>query len=385
MKIKGKVILYSLVAVLFCGVFLTPFTYADDTLSNLKDKLNNITSDKNDLQNQLNQGKKESSALSAEIQALEKKIYAAQSEINGLEKSLNTTKQEITTTLAELEKLEGEISQQNDELNSRLRTMYKNGEVGMLTVLLGSGSVSEMMTNMDMVERIYKADADLLASIQGQYAEVDAKKQKLQALKDTLEAQQADIEAKKTSLQNDKNDVSAKKKEVDADNKELAAQVDAINKEAAALTAQIQKLTNPNTPYAGGTMCWPSQASTRVTSPFGNRIHPILKVTKMHTGIDIGAAGGTNILAANSGTVITAGWNNSYGYMVMIDHGGGIVTLYAHSSKLLVSKGDFVARGQVIALVGSTGMSTGNHLHFEVRVNGVYKNPLDYVSTSVRK
>ena len=110
------------------------------------------------------------------------------------------------------------------------------------------------------------------------------------------------------------------------------------------------------------------------------RNHPILKVPKMHTGIDIGAGSGTDILAANAGTVITAGWNNSYGYMVMIDHGGGIVTLYAHASKLLVSTGNVVARGQTIAKVGSTGMSTGPHLHFEVRLNGVYKNPLDYVS-----
>ena len=127
-------------------------------------------------------------------------------------------------------------------------------------------------------------------------------------------------------------------------------------------------------------MIWPSAASRRITSPFGNRLHPILKIYKFHSGIDIGASYGTNILAANSGTVIKAGYNSSYGYMVMIDHGGGIVTLYAHSSKLLVSTGDVVARGQVIALIGSTGRSTGPHLHFEVRVNGAYQNPLNYVS-----
>ncbi|HVI41383.1 MAG TPA: M23 family metallopeptidase, partial [Anaerovoracaceae bacterium] len=122
-----------------------------------------------------------------------------------------------------------------------------------------------------------------------------------------------------------------------------------------------------------------SASSTRVTSEFGMRYHPILKVNKMHTGIDIGAASGTKVLAANSGTVIKAGWNNSYGNVVMIDHGGGIVTLYAHNSKLLVSTGDVVAKGQNISLVGSTGNSTGPHIHFEVRVNGEYKNPRDWL------
>ena len=124
-------------------------------------------------------------------------------------------------------------------------------------------------------------------------------------------------------------------------------------------------------------MSWPVQG--RITSPFGYRIHPILKTKELHTGIDIAATSGTTVVAANGGTVIKSGWNNSYGNLLMIDHGGGIVTLYAHNSSLLVRVGDVVSKGQAVSKVGSTGMSTGPHLHFEVRVNGQYKNPMDWL------
>ena len=130
-------------------------------------------------------------------------------------------------------------------------------------------------------------------------------------------------------------------------------------------------------------MCWPSAASSYITSPFGYRIHPIYGSYKFHTGIDIGAYGGSNILAANSGRVMTVVYNygtTGYGCYVMVDHGGGIVTLYAHCSAILVQVGQYVERGQVIARVGTTGASTGNHLHFEVRVDGQYQEPLQYVT-----
>ena len=126
-------------------------------------------------------------------------------------------------------------------------------------------------------------------------------------------------------------------------------------------------------------MTWPLPGFYSVTSYFGNRLHPVLKVYKMHTGVDIAGAGcnGKNVVAAADGKVITAGWISGYGYTVMIDHGGGVVTLYAHSQKLLVKVGDQVKAGQAIMLVGSTGYATGPHLHFEVRINGKYVNPLD--------
>ncbi len=368
--------------VLLLALLATPLSFADDIddqINEATEKKDELDANKKDTQSQLAAGKQKVTQLTGEITALDNKIYKAQVEINDLNKEINKTKEQINDALARLQAKEAEVQTQNDALNDRLRAMYKNGNAGMLSVLLGSTSMSDLLTNMDMVERVYESDENLLSTLRTQYSEIDQEKQGLQTLKDKLIAQQEEVKSKKAALEADQENVKEKRSQVQASNEELSRQIDALNREAKALEAEILRLQSQKA-YAGGGMMWPSQASRRITSPFGNRVHPILKVYKFHTGIDIGAAAGTNILAANSGTVIKAGYNNSYGYMVMIDHGGGIVTLYAHSSKLLVKTGDEVKKGQVIALIGSTGMSTGPHLHFEVRINGVYQNPLDYVS-----
>jgi murein DD-endopeptidase MepM/ murein hydrolase activator NlpD len=376
LKTKLKIFCYFTIVVLCCAFFFTNFGYASSTEKDELDKINEQIDDK---QSELSQGKKKASALQSEIKSLEKNIYAAEVGLNSLQRNINSSKTLIVQALGELSELEEDIASQNEGLNARLRTMYKNGEVGILTVLLGSLDMSDFMTNLDMVQRIYDNDTEILASLENQYTKVIDQKIELQTLKENLLSQQTEESTRQESLKISKGTVQSKKSEVDADNAVLTHQIDSLNAEANALTAKILGLQGDGN-YIGGIMCWPSESSTRISSPFGNRLHPILRIYKLHTGIDIAARSGTNILAANAGTVISAGWNNGYGYMVMVDHGGGIVTLYAHSSKLLVRKGNVVARGQAIAKVGSTGMSTGPHLHFEVRVNGIYKNPLDYVS-----
>ena len=382
-KIRAKVTLWSVALAMVAAVMLTPFAKAA-TIDDWQNQLNNKNKQKDQIQEELNQSKKDLEAAEKELNALDQKIYQAGVELNQLTGELNETKAEIVKGLEELEQLKKDIEKQNDDLNARLRSMYKNGDVGMLSVVFGSSSMSDVLTNMDMVQRIYNADAELLKSIQEQYDLVDAQNRKLEALKVQLEEQQAVIAEKKSALEADEAEARARRNALQADADSLQKQYDAVKKEADSISETIKVLQSQNTQYIGGAMCWPSQASTRITSPFGWRYLSLLGGRNYHTGVDIGAAGGTNILAANSGKVIKAGWNNSYGYMVMIDHGGGIVTLYAHSSKLLVKTGDVVARGQVIALIGSTGMSTGNHLHFEVRVNGKYQNPLNYITPSVR-
>jgi murein DD-endopeptidase MepM/ murein hydrolase activator NlpD len=180
--------------------------------------------------------------------------------------------------------------------------------------------------------------------------------------------------AKKDALKQNQSTIAEKKKDVESNNKLLEQYIDGLEAEANRLTAIIIAMQSDEA-YVGGDFLWPVPGYKKVTSEFGERVHPILKTKKLHTGMDIGAPSGTNVVAANAGRVMKAGWNDSYGYLVMIDHGGGIVTLYAHNSSLLVSDGDIVTRGQVISKVGSTGMSTGPHLHFEVRINGEYQDP----------
>ena len=162
---------------------------------------------------------------------------------------------------------------------------------------------------------------------------------------------------------------------------ELQQEIDTYYQQINDIEAEILMLTTANvgSDYAGGAMAWPVPGYSRITSPFGMRTHPITGVYKLHTGTDISAPIGANFIAANSGIVIKAGWNNAYGNMVIIDHGGGVSTLYAHGSEILVQVGQTVQKGDPVLKVGSTGYSTGPHAHFEVRINGEYVNPMNFV------
>ena len=226
-KIRAKVALWSVAFAMIAAVMLTPFSQAA-TIDDWQNQLNNKNKQKEQIQEELNQSKKDLEAVQAELNALEQKIYKAEGEIKSLTVELNETKEEIVKGLEELEQLKKDIEKQNDDLNARLRSMYKNGDVGLLSVVFGSSSMSDVLTNMDMVQRIYNADAELLASIQDQYDLVDAQNQKLEALKVQLEAQQEAVEAKKAALELDRQEVAAKKKEVQADTESLQKQYDAV-------------------------------------------------------------------------------------------------------------------------------------------------------------
>ena len=301
-KIRAKVTLWSVALAMVAAVMLTPFAKAA-TIDDWQNQLNNKNKQKDQIQEELNQSKKDLEAAEKELNALDQKIYQAGVELNQLTGELNETKAEIVKGLEELEQLKKDIEKQNDDLNARLRSMYKNGDVGMLSVVFGSSSMSDVLTNMDMVQRIYNADAELLKSIQEQYDLVDAQNRKLEALKVQLEEQQAVIAEKKSALEADEAEARARRNALQADADSLQKQYDAVKKEADSISETIKVLQSQNTQYIGGAMCWPSQASTRITSPFGWRYLSLLGGRNYHTGVDIGAAGGTNILAANSGKV----------------------------------------------------------------------------------
>lgn len=371
---KGRLICYSLTFVLFASIWSMGLSFA----GNEQDRLDSINSQKNDVQGQLEQGKKEAKKLNSEIAELEQQINAAETQIANIQGSIGKTKSSIAVAEKNLKAVQEQMLEQNGNMNDRLVAMYKNDDMSMLEVLLGSSNISEFLTNLDLMQRIFENDKQILQTMQEQHDKIDKQKKQLEAMRQKLQQQQQDQASKQSALEASQETVEGKKGEVEKNNAALSAQIDAFNKEAAALEAQIRAMQG-NGVYSGGKLGWPVPGITRVTSEFGYRIHPILNTKKLHTGMDIGAPKNSTVVAAADGTVIMAGWNNSYGNVVMIDHGSGMVTVYAHNTSLLVSKGDTVKRGQAIAKSGTTGMSTGPHVHFEVRINGENKNPRNYL------
>lgn len=354
---------------LLCLSLMSVSVYADNT----QQKLNNVNNQISTVKKQLQEGKKMENALNVEIQQLEGKINSSQAKVNAISGDIGATQVKINEATNELARLQAELTEQNTNLNARLRSMYKNGNIGFVDVLLGSNGIEELMTNLDRVKLIYENDKKVMEELKTQNQVVADSRAQLVALQQSLVAKQNEAKQITAELNADKKEVAGKKAEVANNNKALFEQEQAFLAEANRLKAEILAMQSTGTTYSGGSMAWPAPGNVRITSPFGWRT--LFGRKDFHTGIDIGAKTGSPIVAANNGTVIRAGWNNSYGNVVFIDHGGGIVTVYAHNSELLVSKGDVVTRGQQISKAGSTGNSTGPHLHFEVRKNGDYQNP----------
>jgi murein DD-endopeptidase MepM/ murein hydrolase activator NlpD len=363
-----------LIACLVLSAGALAFSFADE-----EDDLEQVRKEISEAQAKYNEGKKKENALASQIKELDAKISAAQKEISGIQGDINETQQTIKTVERNLAEAEAEIDDQNADIDNRLRAMYMNGEMGMLDIILSAANISEFMSAADMVQKIYESDIRLLENMEEQYAAIEAQKRELEALRQQLVSQQTARINKQNEIEEDKNSAALARIEISEENKRLSQMLDELNEEANRITAEILKKMGTQD-FIGGVMGWPVPGYSKLSSPFGMRNHPTLRVPKMHTGIDIPCPTGTPIVASNGGVVIMAGWNNSYGNVIMVDHGGKIVTLYAHNSSLAAAEGDIVAQGQTIAYAGSTGNSTGPHCHFEVRVNGEYQQPLEWVS-----
>lgn len=346
------------------------------TLSQIRNNIKNK-------QQELNESRAKEKSLGDQVNSLEQQINSKQSDIDELEASISEAQAKLETLEEELAAAEEKVNTQNENLNARLRNMYKNGSVGFIDVLMDSGSFSEFLNNLSLVEKVYTSDQDVLEELQKAYDEIDAKKKEIETLQAELSESKATMEEQKSSLEADKASVEKKKSEIAADSAETQRELDKLEADAQALTSSIRNSgsSSSSSKYNGGIMAWPVPSCHTVSSGYGGRIHPTTGKYKFHGGLDIPGSYGSAIVAANSGKVIWAGnRGDSYGNYVIIDHGGGVSTLYGHSSKVLVSTGQRVSRGQRIANVGSTGRSTGPHCHFEVRINGSRVNPNPYVN-----
>lgn len=351
------------------------------------DELKDAQKKKNQIDSKLNSIAKQKQ----QVQQNKKKIETDKKNIISTQNEQDKQYQQLLSELQQVEKelndLDDSVKDAEDNYNdkkelfkNRLKVMYENSSSNSyLEALIESESITDFFGRLELMSLISKSDKQLVQSLatakQDLEFKLKAKEEVMQTKQDQASSKRKTLDQLKLSRAQLEERLAKSKVELE----KLDKQEDQLLQQSEDIAKQIKNLQKKGTKYSG-TMIWPSTSSRAITSPFGTRWHPVLKKYKTHTSIDIGASNGSSILAANKGTVIFAGWNSAYGNMIIIDHGGGISTLYAHSSKLLVSTGDTVKAGDVIAKVGSTGLSTGPHLHFEVRVNGNPVNPLQYVS-----
>ncbi|HEY9061911.1 MAG TPA: peptidoglycan DD-metalloendopeptidase family protein [Pseudobacteroides sp.] len=358
-------------------ILATALSSTADKLSDTKRQRENINSKINSISKQK---KQEQSKLRS---AIDEKKYITEVQ--------NTKSTEYQELIAEKENLEKEIEEiqnsidetlenykkQEELFKTRLKVMYENASYGKTNTILKSKNITDFFARLKYMQAISKKDKELIEEIKRAKSDIEYKK----SLKEKMKLDKESMIGKKKkqieSLKASRADLENEIREINDKLEKLDEQEDELIKKSKELESQIRSLQR-KVKYIGGNMIWPAPSSHSITSYYGNRFHPVLKKYKMHTGIDIGASSGSSIVAANKGVVIVAGWQSGYGNTVIIDHGGGIATLYAHCSKLLVSTGQSVDAGAVIAKVGSTGLSTGPHLHFEVRRNGATVNPLQY-------
>lgn len=349
--------------------------------SSTKSKQEKIENQIDKKEEQIDENKKKTNDLKEKISTLESSIKATESDLASLRTEISAMNKKTAAINAKVAKLEKKIDEQQETLDTRLRSMYKNGNLGIIQVLLGSVSIQEFMSNFKLIKELHKSDTTILKELEENHKEVEAKKIELDSLAAKLKSHEASQVKKQQQLKADKVEVAAAKAKIEADTSVLYKEIDKLNAESERLSGEIAGMQDSNAKYTGsGKFQWPFPGYSRVSSEYGYRTHPITGKKKFHSGIDLAGSSGKSIVAAEAGTVISAGWNSGgYGNMVIIDHGSGISTVYAHNSSLTVSKGAKVKRGQTIAKCGSTGFSTGPHLHFEVRVNGSTQNPRSWI------
>ena len=347
-------------------------------------------------QKQENQGKREQAEKDLEyvqeelseavvkIQELDDKIRTAENEIAGMDEKLIDLQTKVEETTQNLQIVQKNYDENKKIMENRLVVMYECGDVTYLDLLLRSSNLVEFLSNYYIIEEIVRSDNELLASIEKEKDEIETTKKQLEQQKAELKLLKVKQEQTRIIMQNNK---TIQQNEIDklSDNeKELQQKIQEYKDEEARIENLIKLASGQytyNGEYSGGVMAWPiAKEGPYITSNYGTREHPIQGIIKTHTGIDIGNAGfGAPVIAAADGIVSMASYYGGYGNCVMINHGNGISTLYGHGQKILTTVGAEVKKGDLIMEVGSTGLSTGPHLHFEVRINGVHTNPLQYL------
>lgn len=360
-------------------------------LAGAKEQVKDLKSGLTDVQRIKDELESTKSDLNAYITQLDAQLTDITMKIDEYNRLIESKEAEIEQSRLDLEEAERVQQDQYESMKKRIKFMYESGDNMYLDMLFGAGNFSDMISKADYIEMLSAYDRRKLNEyietteyVNACKEQFEAEKEVLDAAKEAVETEQANVNELMDAKEQEVNSVSAEISDKEAQIKEYEEYINEMNAEIKALekaiAEEIAALEEANRrQYNGGMFQWPCPAYTRISDDYGNRIHPILGVEKFHNGIDLAAPYGSSILAAYDGDVVAADYSSSMGNYVMISHGSGIYTIYMHASALYVSKGQSVSKGQTIAAVGSTGRSTGNHLHFSVRANGSYVSPWGYL------
>lgn len=350
-----------------------------DELGDAEQRQQEIVNQQIKSQGQLNSLTFTADTIKTKLNQLSGQINVAKKSLSDKQVAYSQTMAQVQLVQQELEKNQKELDARRQALGLRVKGIYEDGQISYLGLLFQSSDLGDFITRMEYLNKLIANDQNLLTDIQQQKDKMTQKKQDLEVIRDRmaqLRAQavvaEADLNTKKqqqqVALEQNKNSQQA-----------IFDENDKLEAESNALTEKIRKIQAVRTGGVIGTInYWPVTGYYEISSPFGWRIHPITGKKSLHTGVDLPAPTGTPIHAAGAGVVIFSGWYGGYGNAIIVDHGGGISTLYGHQSQLSASEGQEVTVGKTIGYVGSTGFSTGPHLHFEVRVNGNPTDPLQY-------
>lgn len=378
MKISGRGKALNLALSLLISLSVTGTALADD----LEDQLADLQRQAEEQQAKTNEASAKVENVSERLRQIQEELRVATAEYKEVKGQLDSVEDKISDNTELLEKTEADLKVKNKKLQKRVRDIYINGQISYVDVLFGAKDFADLMTRMDVLKRIIKHDYDLIMKVKEEKATVENTRAQLEKDKAEAEVLVADAQAKKAKVEDKESEqqVLLDQAIYDRDTSErMYEEIMAASQEVANMIrrSQMSSAGYSGAPAGAGGMIWP--ISGPITSEFGWRTHPIFGTARFHSGLDIGGDYGMPIYAAASGTVIYAGWISGYGNAVIIDHGGGVTTLYGHNDSLNVSEGENVAQGQVIAMCGSTGNSTGPHCHFEVRENGEPVSPYGYL------
>ena len=378
MKISGRGKALNLALSLLISLSVTGTALADD----LEDQLADLQRQAEEQQAKTNEASAKVESVSERLRQIQEELRVATAEYKEVKGQLDSVEDKISDNTELLQKTEADLKVKNKKLQQRVRDIYINGQISYVDVLFGAKDFADLMTRMDVLKRIIKHDYDLIMKVKEEKATVENTRAQLEKDKAEAEVLVTDAQAKKAKVEDKESEqqVLLDQAIYDRDTAErMYEEMMAASQEVANMIrrSHMSSAGYSGAPAGAGGMIWP--ISGPITSEFGWRTHPIFGTARFHSGLDIGGDYGMPIYAAASGTVIYAGWISGYGNAVIIDHGGGVTTLYGHNDSLNVSEGENVAQGQVIAMCGSTGNSTGPHCHFEVRENGEPVSPYGYL------